>query len=340
MVVRDNPLVSILIPVYNREAIIEKCVSSALNQSYVNVEVVVVDNCSTDSTWNILTKMLSGNKNLRVQKNDMNIGPVLNWKKCINLARGSYLKILWSDDLMHELFIEETLSLFKNDQVGLVFTAVKFFNTSHLHLSETANYWKTTGLYPSNRYLQSILLNRGHNVPVSASCAIFKKDAITESFVEMIPNNFSLSHKETGAGTDALLFILTANKYPLIGYLNKPYSFFSYGFDSITKKEGTSLYQYYFTAYYYFMVRYYSEHMPKFKTVILYHLKFNSKLKPDSFTVLSKLFESISVDHSRTHLYYLVIKNIYLKLITSTIKISHLLSSGRLSETLIKRFVK
>lgn len=51
-----NPLVSIVIPVYNRELYIEDAVRSAISQTYRNIEIIIVDNCSTDSTWNILNE--------------------------------------------------------------------------------------------------------------------------------------------------------------------------------------------------------------------------------------------------------------------------------------------
>jgi len=57
-----NKLISILIPVYNRENLIEETVQSALNQTYKNLEVIIVDNKSTDSTWEVLQKLASKDK--------------------------------------------------------------------------------------------------------------------------------------------------------------------------------------------------------------------------------------------------------------------------------------
>jgi len=49
-----RPLVSILIPVYNREKLVQKAIESAINQTYKNIEVIVVDNKSTDKTYEVL----------------------------------------------------------------------------------------------------------------------------------------------------------------------------------------------------------------------------------------------------------------------------------------------
>lgn len=79
------PLVSIVIPVYNRESFILETVNSALSQDYSNFEVVVVDNSSTDSTYKILQNIQDAK--LKVYRNLKNIGPVKNWLKSIEPLR-------------------------------------------------------------------------------------------------------------------------------------------------------------------------------------------------------------------------------------------------------------
>lgn len=70
-----NNLVSILIPVYNRENLIEETVQSALNQTYKNIEIIVVDNQSTDNTWEILQKLASQDERIKIFQNNTNIRP-------------------------------------------------------------------------------------------------------------------------------------------------------------------------------------------------------------------------------------------------------------------------
>ena len=118
---KEDPLVSILVPTYNRVKFIEETIESALKQTYWNIEVVVVDNASTDGTWEKICSLASENERIKATRNDNNIGPVRNWIRCVELASGIYGKILWSDDLMDERFIEKTLALF-DGSVGFVFT--------------------------------------------------------------------------------------------------------------------------------------------------------------------------------------------------------------------------
>ena len=77
-----NPLVSIVIPVYNRELYIEDAIRSAISQTYQNIEIIIVDNCSTDSTWDILNEWEKKDNRIKIFQNDSNIGPVLNWNEC------------------------------------------------------------------------------------------------------------------------------------------------------------------------------------------------------------------------------------------------------------------
>ena len=102
-------LVSILIPTYNREKIILETLNCAVNQTYKNTEVIVVDNKSTDNGFEIIKGFAKSHPNVRVYQNEENIGPVKNWLKCMDYATGEYAKILWSDDLIAPDFIEMTL---------------------------------------------------------------------------------------------------------------------------------------------------------------------------------------------------------------------------------------
>lgn len=93
-------LVSVCIPVYNGEKFIKEAVETALNQKYDNLEVIVVDNCSTDSTVEIVKSV--NNPKLRLVVNDSNLGMVGNWNKCIKEAKGDYINLLCADDRLKE----------------------------------------------------------------------------------------------------------------------------------------------------------------------------------------------------------------------------------------------
>ena len=75
-----------------------RAVSSALAQSVAPLEVLVVDNCSTDGTWEALQRL--EDPRVRLVRNDHNVGLFGNFNRCLDLASGSYLRFLCSDDVL------------------------------------------------------------------------------------------------------------------------------------------------------------------------------------------------------------------------------------------------
>ena len=107
---QKDSLVTICIPVYNGSAYISDSLSSALKQTYTNCEILIVDDCSTDNTLEIIQQFEKLNSNIRVHKNDRNLGLVGNWNKCIELARGNWIKFIFQDDTMENSCVEEMVT--------------------------------------------------------------------------------------------------------------------------------------------------------------------------------------------------------------------------------------
>lgn len=117
-----NPYFSIIIPTYNREKTIEKAISSCLNQSFQDFEVIVIDDCSTDSTVNIVDKI--DDSRVKLFKNRENSERCISRNNGIHHSTGKYICFLDSDDW----FLDNHLQIFHefinaNDEpVGLLFT--------------------------------------------------------------------------------------------------------------------------------------------------------------------------------------------------------------------------
>lgn len=250
----DNPLVSILIPVYNRESFIEETVHSALNQTYKNIEIIIVDNNSTDKTWAKVKKLSNIDKRIKVFQNSKNIGPVKNWKRCIDEAKGIYGKILWSDDLISPSFLKETIPFIKNEEVGFVFSGTEIFenNSNKKSLRYVIG---ETGTYESTEYIKGILFNNKY--PVSPGCALFRLIDLKRNLLIDIPNKVNSDFSTHAIGNDLLLFLLTASKYKKFAFINKKLSFFRAHEDSISVKSyGAKLNLHYMLAKAYFMEQY------------------------------------------------------------------------------------
>ena len=121
----SDPLVSILIPVYNREKVVSRAIDSALAQTYRNIEIIVCDNASTDGTWDVLQKYAKQDERVKVFRNETNVGPVRNWMECLKRASGEYAKYLWSDDEILPTFVETMLRPMQNDpRVGFAWSDI------------------------------------------------------------------------------------------------------------------------------------------------------------------------------------------------------------------------
>lgn len=94
------PLVSIVIPAYNHELYVEQSLLSAINQTYPNIEIIVIDDGSTDNTARLIEKTLNENQSNRnvifIQQINQGLSKTLN--KAVSIAQGEYIQFLASDD--------------------------------------------------------------------------------------------------------------------------------------------------------------------------------------------------------------------------------------------------
>jgi glycosyltransferase involved in cell wall biosynthesis len=118
-----HPKVSILIPTFNQEEFIGACISSALQQTYRNLEVVVSDDASTDATERIAREFLSDAR-FRYDRNQVNMGRVGNYRRLLNeLASGDWMLMLDGDDcLVNREYIAHAVDLARSEaSIVLVF---------------------------------------------------------------------------------------------------------------------------------------------------------------------------------------------------------------------------
>lgn len=93
-----NELVSIIMPSYNTGEFIENTIKSVIDQSYTNWELIIVDDCSSDDTDEIISKFLNDTR-IKYLKNETNLGAALSRNKALREAKGKWIAFLDSDDL-------------------------------------------------------------------------------------------------------------------------------------------------------------------------------------------------------------------------------------------------
>ena len=146
-IVNVKPLVSVLIPTYNVGDFINQAISCIQNQSYSNFEIVVVDDGSSDGTYEILQEIQNADSRLRLFRNDVNSGIVTSLNYGISKFRGEYIMRMDGDDLCHYQKIEVQLDyLIANKNIDLVGCDVYSIDEKNnvLNKIETSHNWDVT----------------------------------------------------------------------------------------------------------------------------------------------------------------------------------------------------
>lgn len=109
-------LVSIITPVYNAENFLEETILSVINQTYKNWELLMIDDCSSDQSYEVIKKYLKKDKRIKYFKNKKNSGPAVTRNNGISFSLGKYLAFLDSDDCWYEDKLKHQIDFMdKND---------------------------------------------------------------------------------------------------------------------------------------------------------------------------------------------------------------------------------
>jgi teichuronic acid biosynthesis glycosyltransferase TuaG len=117
----DN-LVSIITPLHNCELFIEETIKSVINQTYINWEMIIVDDCSTDKGVDIVSRYQSINPRVKLIINNENLGAALSRNKAIEQANGRFIAFLDSDDLWLPQKLEKQIQFMLDTQSPFTYT--------------------------------------------------------------------------------------------------------------------------------------------------------------------------------------------------------------------------
>ena len=114
--------VSVIIPVYNVEPYLEECLDSVINQSLKDIEIICIDDCSSDNSYNILLKYTKKDKRLIIRRNDKNMGSGPTRNIGMKIAQGEYLSFIDPDDYISTDFLESLYNTAKKFDSDIVTT--------------------------------------------------------------------------------------------------------------------------------------------------------------------------------------------------------------------------
>ena len=131
---KDNniqDLVSVIIPVYNTEKYLDRCLSSIVNGIYKNIEIIIVDDKSKDNSLNVCKKWSKKDSRIVLINKDKNTGASDSRNKGLDIAKGKYVLFVDSDDYIEDNMIEELVNNIKENKSDLSMCGINVFDENN-----------------------------------------------------------------------------------------------------------------------------------------------------------------------------------------------------------------
>jgi hypothetical protein len=174
--IRQVPIVSVCIPTRNRAGMLRESISSVLDQTFQDFELIISDNASDDETEAVVRSF--ANKRIAYYRNAHNIGQRPNWNRCLSLASGRHIALFFDDDMMMTNNLEEKVAVLEqHPKVGLVHSKYCIVD-SHGEIledntnKECAGNRKSDAVEPGRNVLATLLK---HNI-IHESTVVFRRD--------------------------------------------------------------------------------------------------------------------------------------------------------------------
>lgn len=172
-----NERVSLIVPIYNVEDDLENCVNSLLNQTYSNLEIILVDDGSPDRCGEIADSMALRDTRVRViHKTNGGLSDARN--AGMKIMTGDYVSFVDSDDILEHEFVEQMLTLIKRNQADLAICQFSVFSKKNplIHPHNEENIVEKT--YSSVEAIQTMLYQKEYDV--SPCGKLYRKELLDE----------------------------------------------------------------------------------------------------------------------------------------------------------------
>lgn len=131
-----TPEVSVVMPAYNAERYIEEAIRSVMGQTFQNWELLVLDDCSTDSTAAVVEKLAEEDSRIVFLRNPQNMGVARTRNRALDLCRGNYVALLDSDDVWTSDKLQKQLDLAAETGADIIYCSYGIINEHGVHTCE------------------------------------------------------------------------------------------------------------------------------------------------------------------------------------------------------------
>ena len=166
----QNDLISIIIPMYNAERYILRTITSVLNQTYKNTEIIILDNCSDDASFELVSSIYDSR--IRLIRNKTNIGLNGSLNKGITLSKGKYIKFLCADDELAPECLEKMYSWATERDIGIEYSNCRFIDENDNTIFDRAGSKESHLLKYNEENVKSLLLGKIRVMPCVTSLFI------------------------------------------------------------------------------------------------------------------------------------------------------------------------
>ncbi len=195
--------VSVIIPTYNSSKYINECIESALNQTIKPLEIIVVDDGSTDDTESILKEYIGQNKITYIKKE--NGGPASARNKGVSLANGDYIAFLDADDIWTKTKLEEQLIMAVTKNADIVHTGRFFISENKQQKKDTIRIKDSLSYLIKNNYIVN-------------SSVLIKKEIIKKYMFSELGDMFAVEDYFLWLNLKSLVYKFIHIDKPLVGY--------------------------------------------------------------------------------------------------------------------------
>lgn len=173
-------MVSVIIPNYNHEKYLDRRILSILDQSYRDFEIIILDDCSTDNSRDVIEKYRENKFVSHIVYNNQNSGSTFKqWDKGFGLAKGELIWIAESDDCCDNSFLETLVPKFNDERVVLSFSRSRqICDEGDLGIYPTQRKMNISFGSDGNKFVENYLSRR--NIVVNASSALIRKNSISK----------------------------------------------------------------------------------------------------------------------------------------------------------------
>lgn len=161
------PRVSIGLPVYNGENFLEAALDSILAQTFEDFELIISDNASSDRTEEICRSYAAKDKRIRYCRLETNLGPIANFNRLVELARGDYFKWVAHDDIYAPDFLAKCVEVLdRDDSVVLCYAKTKLIDREGKIIRKYDYPLATNSPQPAERFRSLVLANQKRYVAI------------------------------------------------------------------------------------------------------------------------------------------------------------------------------